>query len=99
MSAIESLISQIGEAASTADLSLRYRLSGQLRRLATQIATPRQIMQHYGYMYTEQVIAKAAADLDIFAILAQSESPLTTEDVASKCGGDPTLIGLEKKAP
>ena len=95
MSTIESLLSQLGQAASNADLSLRYQLSGQLQRLARSIATPRQIMQHYGYMYTEQVMARIAADLDLFTILAQSEGPLSTGDIASKSGGDPALIGSD----
>ena len=98
MSTIDSLVSQLGQAASTADLSLRYQLSGQLQRLARSIATPRQTMQHYGYTYTEQVVARIAADLDLFTILAQSEGPLRTEDVASKSGGDPLLIGSEYRA-
>ena len=95
MSTIESLLSQLEQAASTADLSLRYQLSEQLQRLAQSVATPRQIMQHYGYGYTEQVISRIAADLDLFTILAQSEGPLRTTDIASKSGGDPVLIGLE----
>ena len=33
-------------------------------------------MQHYGYMYTEQVMARIAADLDLFTILAQSEGSI-----------------------
>ena len=70
MSTIDSLLAQLEGAASTADLSLRYRLSGQLQRLARSIATPRQLMQHYGYTYTEQVAARIAADLDLFTILA-----------------------------
>ena len=94
MSTIESLISQLERAASTADLTLRYKLSGQLQRLARAIATPRQTMQHFGYTYTEQVIAKAAADLGLFEILSQSEGPLKTDEVASKSGADPALIGL-----
>ena len=98
MSTIDSLLSQLGQAASTADLSLRYQLSGQLQRLARSIATPRQTMQHYGYLYTEQVVARIAADLDIFTILAQSEGPLRTNDVASKSGGDPLLIGSKYRA-
>ena len=98
MSTIESLLSQLAQAATTADLSLRYQLSGQLQRLARSIATPRQTMQHYGYMYTEQAVARIAADLDLFTILAQSEGALRTEDIASKSGADPKLIGLENRA-
>ena len=91
---IESLLSQLAQAASTEDLSIRHQLSGQLQKLARSIATPRQIMQHYGYTYTEQVVARIAADLNLFAILAESDDLLKTEDIASKSGGDPTLIGL-----
>jgi hypothetical protein len=94
MSAIESLLSQLGEAASTADLSLRFKLSAQLQSLAHSIATPTQIMQHYGYMYTEQLVVKIAADLDLFTILAESEGPLKIEDIASKTGADSSLLGL-----
>ena len=93
MSTIESLLSELGQAVNTADLSTRYRLSRQLQRFARSIATPRQNIQHYGYIYTEQVVAKVAADLDIFSILAQSEAPMTTEAISAKCGGDATLIG------
>ena len=50
-------------------------------------------MQHFGYTYTEQVAARIAADLDIFSILSQSGKPLKSEDIASKCEGDPALIG------
>ena len=71
---------------------MRYRLSRQLQRLARSIATPRQSIQHYGYLYTEQVVAKAASDLDIFSILAQSAAPMTTADISSKSGGDAALI-------
>ncbi|TVY80801.1 Demethylsterigmatocystin 6-O-methyltransferase [Lachnellula suecica] len=49
-------------------------------------------MQHYGYMFTEQLVAKIAADLDIFTILAQSEGPMKVEDIATKTGADPLLL-------
>jgi hypothetical protein len=93
MASIESLLSQLSEAANSADLSVRYRLSGQLQNLARSIATPRQLMQHYGYTYTEQVVARIAAELNLFTILAESNGPLNVEDIAKKSGGDPALIG------
>ncbi|KAI9641135.1 hypothetical protein NHQ30_010565 [Ciborinia camelliae] len=92
MSTIESLLSQLTQAASTADLSLRFQLSKQLHALSRSIATPRQILQYHGYMYTEHMMARIAADLDLFTILAESNGPLNTEDISRKCGGDPTLI-------
>src|SRR4051812_30913163 len=98
MSTIESLVSQLAEAAKTADLSVRYRLSGELQRLARSIATPRQVMQHYGHLYTEQVVARIANDLNIFTILTESDGPLKTEELASKCGGDPALIGQRNRS-
>jgi hypothetical protein len=95
MSAVESLLSQLAEAAKTTDLSVRYRLSRELQRLSRSVATPRQVMQHYGHLYTEQVVARIANDLHIFTILTESDGPLRTEEVASKCGADPTLIGSQ----
>lgn len=92
---VEELLSQLGHAVSNADLSVRYRVSAKLQGLARSIATPRQTIQHYGYLYTEQVMARVAADLDLFTILAQSDEPMTTEEITSKCGGDPALIGME----
>jgi hypothetical protein len=50
-------------------------------------------MQHYGYMYTEQVVAKIAADLNLYGILAESETPLKSAEIASKAGADAALIG------
>lgn len=50
-------------------------------------------MQHFGYTYTEQVVARIAAELNLFTILVESDVPLKTEDIASKSGGDPALIG------
>lgn len=91
---IESLISQIEVLAGSADLSLRYKLAGQLSRLASSIATLRQIMQQHGYMYAEQAMFKIASDLDIFTILAQSENPMRVEDIASRCGCDAGLAGM-----
>jgi hypothetical protein len=93
MANIESLLEQVQQAASTADSSLRFRLSNQLQRLARSIATPRQTMQSFGYAYTEQVAAKIAGDLDLFSILAQSNGPSNINEIAEKTGGDPTLIG------
>ena len=46
----------------------------------------------------EQIVARFAAALDLFTILAQSEGPLRTKDVSSKSGGDPLLIGSEYRA-
>ncbi|KAL9622889.1 MAG: hypothetical protein Q9160_002815 [Pyrenula sp. 1 TL-2023] len=92
MSTIDSLLAQLEEAATKAEFSVRYQLSGQLQRLARSIATPRQLMQHYGYTYTEQVAARIAADLGLFTILTQSKDPLTTDEIATKSGGDPTLV-------
>jgi hypothetical protein len=94
MSTIESLLSQLTQAASTADLSLRYRLSEQLQRLARSIATPRQRIVHYGYTYTEQAVVKIATDLNLFTILEESDGPLKTEEIAAQSGGDSMLIGL-----
>ena len=98
MSTIESLLSQLRQAASTADLSLRFKLSEELQRLARSVATPRQMIRQYGYMYTDQAIARVAADLDIFTILVQSEGPLKTADIAAKSGGGPALIGLQSSS-
>lgn len=94
MSTIESLLSQLAQVANTADLSLRHRLSEQLHSLSRSIATPRQVMQYHGYMYTEQVVARIAADLDLFTLLSESNNSLRTEDIAQRCGADPILIGL-----
>ncbi|TVY21109.1 Demethylsterigmatocystin 6-O-methyltransferase [Lachnellula arida] len=91
MSTIESLLSQLRQAAATADLSVRYHLSKDLQRLATAVATPRQVMQHYCYTYTAQAVARIAVDLKLFAILTQSNTLLKTEDIAGKAGADPTL--------
>jgi hypothetical protein len=52
-------------------------------------------MQHYGYTYTDQVIAKTAAELNLFTILVERNGPLNVEDIAKKSGGDPALIGLK----
>lgn len=98
MSNIDPLLAQLEDAASTADLSVRYRLSGRLQRLARSVATPRQLMQHYGYTYTEQVAARIAADLGIYTILAHSEDALKTEDIAKKSGGDSALVGMVNRA-
>ncbi|CAD6448723.1 35c97764-98e9-4b0b-85eb-c879caea947e [Sclerotinia trifoliorum] len=92
MSTIESLLSQLKEAARTADLSVRFQLSEQLLALSRSVATPRQILQYHGYLYSEHVTAKIAVDLDLFTILAENNGPLNTEDVSKKCGGDLTLI-------
>jgi hypothetical protein len=93
MSTIESLLSQLRQAVATANLSVRYNLSKDLQRLATEVATPRQVIQHYGYTYTAQAVARVAVDLKLFAILAHSNTPLKTEDIASKAGADPALTG------
>ena len=98
MSTIDSLLSELRQAASTTDLSLRCQFSGQLQRLARSVATPRQSMQLFGHTYTEQRVARIAADLEFFTILAVSEDSLRTKDVASKGGGDPILIGSEYRA-
>lgn len=95
MAAIQSLFSQLEEAVKTADLSLdaRFKLSTQIKSLAHSIATPRQIIQHYAYMHTEQVVVKIVADLDIFQILTESKSSLTVEEIAAKTGADALLLG------
>lgn len=84
MSSIETLLSEIEEIASTADLSIRHRLSEKLRCLSCSIATPRQAMQYHGHMYTEHVVARIAADLDLFTILTENDGPLNTEEIAKK---------------
>jgi hypothetical protein len=94
MSNIESLLSQLTEAASTADLSVRFKLSEQLQSLAHSITTPTQIMQHYGYMHTKQMVVKITADLDLFKILAESDGPLKTEGIASKTSADSSLLSV-----
>jgi hypothetical protein len=91
---IDTLLTQLDQAISTADLTVRHRLSEQLQRLARSIATPRQLMTHYGYSYTEQVAAKVAADLQIFTILSENDGALGAGDIAAKCGADPVLIGM-----
>ncbi|CAG8958658.1 hypothetical protein HYFRA_00011499 [Hymenoscyphus fraxineus] len=92
MSTIESLLSQLAEAVKTADPSLRHQLSGQLHRLASSISTPRQLMHHYGYSYTDQVVARIASDLNIFTILVENDGPIKTEEVAIKTNADHALI-------
>lgn len=94
MSAVESLLSQLEEAVGTADLSqeFRFRLSTQLDSLSRSIATPRQVIQHYGYMFTEQLVVNIAHDLNIFPILAESRSALNVNDIASKTRADPSLL-------
>jgi hypothetical protein len=87
-------IFQLAEAASTADLPVRFKLSAQLQSLAHSIATLTQITQHYGYMHAEQIVVKIAADLDLFKILAESNGPLKTEDIANKTSADSSLLGV-----
>lgn len=94
MAAIESLISQIKDTAKTDDLSLRFKLSVRLQSLAHSIATPEQIVQHYGYMFTEQLVARIAADLDLITIIAKNKGPMKVEDIAINTGADPRLLGL-----
>lgn len=96
MSTVQSLLSQLEEAISTTELSLdqRFKLSTQLKGLAHSIATPRQVIQHYGYMFTEQLVVNIAADLDLFTILAESGSPLNVKDIANKTGADALLLGM-----
>lgn len=93
MSTIESLLTQLAQAANSADPSLRHQLSDQLQLLARSISTPRQIMHHYGYTYTEQVVSRIASDLNIFAILVENDGPIKTEEIANKTHADPALIG------
>jgi hypothetical protein len=96
MSTIQSLLSQLEEALSTTKLSFdpRFKLSTQLKSLAHSIATLRQVIQHYGYMFTEQLVVKIAADLGLFTILAKSRSYSTVEDIATKTEADPLLLSL-----
>lgn len=90
---LDLLLAQVGQAATAADATVRYRLSEQLTSLAWPISTPHQVMQQHEYMYTEQVVAEIAPDLGIFDILAQSETTLHGEAVAAKCKANPVLTG------
>ena len=55
-------------------------------------------MEHYDHTFTEHVVARITADLELFTILAQSKGPLRTKDVASKSSDDPLLTGSEYRA-
>lgn len=97
MSNMKSCLSQLELLASenTGDLALRFKLSARLQQLAHSVATPTQIMQHYGYMHTEQVVAKIAADLDLFTILAESQDSMKVDKIALRTGADASLLGLQ----
>lgn len=96
MSKIQSLLSQLEEALKSKELTLaeRFRLSTQIISFGHSIATPRQTIQHYGYMFTEQLVVKIAADLDLFSILSESKDPMNITEIASKTGADALLLGL-----
>lgn len=96
MSKIQSLLSQLEEVLKSEDLTLeeRFKLSTQIKSLGHSIATPRQTIQHYGYMFTEQLVVKIAADLDLFSILSESKEPLNVTEIASKTGADALLLGM-----
>ena len=96
---MDGLLSQIKDIASNADVTVRHQISEKLRELALSVATPRQTMIYYGYMYTEQAMARTAVELGIFTILGESKTPLRREEIASKSNGDPAVIGPKTSLP
>ena len=99
VSTMDSLFDQIKGFLNNADVAVRHQACEKLHELAMSIATPRQTMIYYGYMYTEHAMAQTAVDLGLFEILDESKAPLKTEEIASKTGGSPALIGTERASP
>ncbi|KAF2278705.1 S-adenosyl-L-methionine-dependent methyltransferase [Westerdykella ornata] len=64
---------------------LRKRLYNAVHKLLPEIETPTEMAQRLLYTPCEMMGAKIGIDMGVFEILAKSEKPLSTEEVARLC--------------
>ncbi|KAI1370511.1 S-adenosyl-L-methionine-dependent methyltransferase [Hypoxylon crocopeplum] len=72
-----------------ADDQLRKRLLTAIQRLVPELETPAESWQRVLYNALELPVARIGIDIDIFKLLKESPTPLSTEELAKQSGKTP----------
>ncbi|KAL7623125.1 hypothetical protein AAE478_006806 [Parahypoxylon ruwenzoriense] len=91
VSALENLVAEPSTipTAVGADDQLRKRLLSTIQKLVPELETPSEACQRILYNALELPTARIAVDLNIFNLLSQSTTPLSTKELANKSGKNP----------
>ncbi|KAL2221344.1 O-methyltransferase-domain-containing protein [Thermoascus aurantiacus ATCC 26904] len=90
---MEDILAQIKALASDADDVGRKRILQSLQELSYAIETPQDSMQRILYLYLQLAAIRVGLDLKLFDILGESRDPVTVDELATKTGAAPTLLG------
>ncbi|KAI1140152.1 S-adenosyl-L-methionine-dependent methyltransferase [Hypoxylon sp. FL0543] len=71
------------------DDRLRRRLLSTMQKLIPELETPAEACQRFLYNTLELPAARIAVDLNIFNLLKESSTPLSTEELAKRSGKSP----------
>ncbi|CAI7666386.1 unnamed protein product [Penicillium manginii] len=89
---MDSIITQIKSLAQDADEASRRKILDGLRDLALSLETPQDTMQRISYLHLQPALVRVGLDLNIFKILAESDHPLTSDDLAVQTNAAPNLL-------
>ncbi|KAI1418395.1 S-adenosyl-L-methionine-dependent methyltransferase [Hypoxylon sp. FL1857] len=91
VSSLEKLATNFADAGTDlrADDQLRKRLLLVMQKLIPELETPAEACQRFLYNSLELPVARIAVDLNIFNLLKESPTPLSTEELAKRSGKSP----------
>ncbi|KAF4633291.1 hypothetical protein G7Y89_g4833 [Cudoniella acicularis] len=89
---MDAALEQVKQLAANADQTTRQRLMAALHKLAYSIEDSNDTTRRYGHLNLQTAAIKIGVDLGLFRFLAESESPLTVEEISKKTGVETQLM-------
>ncbi|KAI9655761.1 MAG: hypothetical protein M1821_005196 [Bathelium mastoideum] len=90
---MDSLFAQVKSLAENADEAGRKKLLDGLRGLQYAIETPQDSIQRIVFLQMRVAAARIGCDLKLFNVLADSPSPVASDELVKKTGCAPLLLG------
>lgn len=91
---LDQIVEQIKKAAATADTATHEKLINTLQHLTVQLESPSETVQRILYQALHPAICRAGNNLNLFEILSENDSPMTTIELAEKTKCDPALLSM-----
>jgi demethylsterigmatocystin 6-O-methyltransferase len=90
---MDAIVNQIKSLASGADEAQRKNILVALRKVSDSIETPLDTIQRLVYLGLPLAVIRIGLDLDLFQLLEKNNTPLSVNELATKTGAEPILLG------
>ncbi|KAJ5706777.1 hypothetical protein N7488_006578 [Penicillium malachiteum] len=90
---MEDIVAQVKSLAQGVDVATHNSILQSLRELYLSLETRQDTMQRISYAHLEPILVKVGLELNLFNILVESETPLTTAQLCDRTAAAPDLQG------